>query len=275
MDGLFDVGRYLHTVPEGCCLYHGIPHSGGTLGCTALKKMYTKAALNGKTNIPLASQLQTTRPIMQPPPMPHSLSTNKQAPKNNPPIQRPSAHHTAVEEDLEEINIDEIHDTINDMLSANNVVNDNSNKTTDKAYSHSNIRCSNSTFTTTSPNAHKATSKILVDSGATHNMINNPKLFHNIEPWRSHIQHVTLADGMTKTPIKGFGTIHGTTSDGTTITIPDCLYVPQLNESLLSTKYCSRTQGFFTHTENGATIISTPAHVITCNNEYICKRSCN
>ena len=176
--------------------------------------MYVKAALNGKTNIPLAGQLKTTRPLMRPPPMPpaSSPSTHTQAP-----VQRPSAHHTAIEEDLEEINIDEIHDTIDNMMAANNVETDNSNNSTVKSYLSSNIRCSNSTITTASSNTDLQSSKILIDSGATHNMINNSKLVHEMKPWNSHVKDVTLADGITKTPIEGFGTIHGTTTDGTTI----------------------------------------------------------
>ena len=89
-------------------------------------------------------------------------------------------------------------------------------------------------------------------------MVNNIHLFQNIIPIQQYNKYVTLADGKSKTKVLGIGSISGTLSGGTTITINDCIYVPGLSDSLLSTKNCSRQQSFSIFTENAQTIIATP-----------------
>lgn len=64
MGDIFDVGRYLHTVPQRSCLYHGIPHAGCTEQCIALQNIYTKAQMAGVSNTPIVHHLKTTRPLM-------------------------------------------------------------------------------------------------------------------------------------------------------------------------------------------------------------------
>ena len=75
--------------------------------------------------------------------------------------------------------------------------------------------------------------KILIDSGASHTLINNPHLCKKIQQWSSP-HHVALADGITTTPIIGEATIQGYTNNRTKIVIPNCLLVPSLSHSLLA-----------------------------------------
>ena len=261
MGGIFDIGRYLHTVPQDACVYHGVPHVGGTAACSAMKRMYSKAALLGKNKIPIAQQLRTERPLMPPPP---ALRPQRAPPTQqqnvrfqNPP---PTAHHTSIEEPLEEIDVSELHDTITDFADAppddHRATNDTNNES--KAYSNCSFYCALNTVSILENPSKSSTIRILVDSGASHTMINNKTLFTTLHLWNNKDKHVTLADGKTLAPIMGSRSIQGTTSRGHIFTLDNCLYVPFLSDSLFATKSTSRQQGFHTHTENSITTIATP-----------------
>ena len=201
------------------------PYSGGTLNCTALKKMYTKAELIGNTNIPLATQLKTTRSTIQPPSMPSQANATRPSTAHKCNTQRPSVHYTALEEDLEEINADDIHDTVDGMITSTTAPDNNSHNDAVIPYLVETYSCSNSIISTTNTDSKQHIKRILVYSGAIQNMINNAKLFHKIHPSTQQIKNITLADGITTTLIVGCRDIHGTTSDGTPITISNRLFV--------------------------------------------------
>lgn len=73
MAGNFNIQSYTNQVPNGACNYHGNTHPGGTAACTAIRRIITKAAGHGVTNIPLESQLGTASNTptnnISPPPM--------------------------------------------------------------------------------------------------------------------------------------------------------------------------------------------------------------
>ena len=123
MGDIFDVGRYLHTVPQRSCLYHGIPHAGGTEQCIALQNIYTKAQMAGVSNTPIVHHLKTTRPLMPPPPYRPQTNANPRAPTPPSALRRPnttrpptqtqhSVHYAAMEDPLQETSIEDLHDTV-------------------------------------------------------------------------------------------------------------------------------------------------------------------
>lgn len=104
--------------------------------------------------------------------------------------------------------------------------------------------------------------RVLLDSGASHHLVNSKSLFTNLTLWDNSTKEVTLADGKTTTPILGSGSITGTTTKGHKITIHDCLYVPTLSTSLISSKALSKLNGHYIHTANGRTSIAFPHTII-------------
>ena len=109
--------------------------------------------------------------------------------------------------------------------------------------------------------------KLLIDSGASHYLINNKALFTSFHPWNgSHI--VTLADGTSQAPIIGSGTIEGFTTSGHRFRLDDCLLVPSLASSLLSTKAFTKSNQHYIHTEFGITTISTPTYTISTDDKF-------
>ena len=108
---------------------------------------------------------------------------------------------------------------------------------------------------------------MLIDSGASHTMVTNKNLLADFQPWTdSHF--VTLADGHTKTPIIGQGTLHATSSNGSIISIPNCLYVPALSKSLLATKAFSLLPHHSISTIDGTTTINFPSFSLTTDDSY-------
>ena len=52
MAGSFDLCSFLRDTPPGQCVYHFGAHPGGTSACTAIRKLFTRAAERGVHNIP-------------------------------------------------------------------------------------------------------------------------------------------------------------------------------------------------------------------------------
>ena len=98
-------------------------------------------------------------------------------------------------------------------------------------------------------------------------MFNSRDLFISLETWKDPSRTVKLADGKAQAPIHGCGTVQGKTSGGDIFTINNCLYVPNLNYSLLSTKSFAGPSGFSTHTEGYITTITTPKFTFTTDDD--------
>ena len=225
----------------------------------------------GVSNAPIAHQLKTTRPLMTPPPYRPETLTTPRAPTPPSALRRPnnttqpnqnqySVHYATITEPLDEISIDELHDTVEALTQppSDHNSNDNTN-TVDSTYLGCTYFCANLAITHTN-NSHDISSatKTLVDSGASHSMFNTKELFTNLTIWKDTTRSVQLADGKSKASIIGSRTVQGKTSGGDTLTIENCLYVPQLNYSLLSTKSFAGPSGFPTHTAKYTTTIRTP-----------------
>ena len=135
---------------------------------------------------------------------PRQLSTN--AHTNT--IPNPQANHTTTTaNDLNEISVDQLHDVI-DAATAddddNNVTNDTNTQSDHYFCTHNTVVLSNNT--TDHLNNLHVPHTLLIDSGASHTMITDSKLFSTYNPWKNS-QNVTLADGTTTTSILGSGTI--------------------------------------------------------------------
>ena len=273
MNGTFDISKYLGHVPEGHCIYHGCVHVGGIEQCSAMQKIYQKASLRGVQNTRIAIQISNMKPPVRTPQQhqttftqqPRTILRNPLPAAATTPRANPSAHFASVQEPLQEISIDNMLDDPgpsqipDNTTQANNTNLSNNNSSSD--YSKTLYYCDNSSITlSTTEQQSPNRTRLLVDSGASHTMINNINLFQTLHTMPS-ATHVTLADGSSKSPILGHGTVSGLLSGGTPITIENCLYVPGLSDSLLSTKSCSRLQGYSVLTESARTLITTPKHV--------------
>ena len=106
---------------------------------------------------------------------------------------------------------------------------------------------------------------MLIYSGTSHTLIKDKSLFQTFNPWNGS-KHVVLADGTTSTPILGEGTIAVTASNGKSIVIPQCLYVPTLSSSLLATKDLSLLTNHHVSASQGITTITFPCFTLqTCD----------
>ena len=76
--------------------------------------------------------------------------------------------------------------------------------------------------------------KIIIDTGATKTMSGTLALFSKIQYYQHQNKVVVLGDGTTMLHAKGVGTIDFTTSTGVRIVLHDVIYVPGLNDTLLS-----------------------------------------
>lgn len=121
--------------------------------------------MNGVSNTPLSQQLRTPKTSNPPP---------QRAPQaNNTPRAPPAAHHTVVQGQLEEISIDELHDTVEEILAADSGTT-SANNNTDKPYSTvvTKYLCANTAITHTNTSASDPiVIKTLVDSWASHSII--------------------------------------------------------------------------------------------------------
>ena len=270
MAGSFDLCSFLRDTPPGQCVYHFGAHPGGTSACTAIRKLFTRAAERGVHNIPLDTQLsqsycQPTRPSPRPSPRPQATPAPPAQPQRvqqlQQPAQQPAAHITRAETpaaSLQEISVDELHSTVDSLLQddfASNISSNNHSSSQSIPYSCSLTSVS---INYCDSNYNESHTKLLIDSGATHTLITNKSLFTSLQQWSDPSAQVTLADGATQTPILGSGTISAFVHSGHRITLHNCLYVPSLSTSLLSTKDFSRTKGHSVHTKLAKTIISFP-----------------
>ena len=163
--------------------------------------------------------------------------------------------------DLQEITVEQLHDAIAAVTDENiSHLSSNTNNPQLPRYfcTHSNVTLH---VNSTSIYHNNTKSKLLIDSGASYTLIKERYPFHTYQAW-PHKDTVTLAVGITTTPILGFGTIRGVTSTGHIISINNCLHVPTLSSSLLSTKAFSLQPGHNVFTENGNTIITFPTFSI-------------
>ena len=304
MSGTFDYHSFTSRVPQDSCIYHGDSHPGGSLACSALRRIYNKAASRGTCNTPLDTLIRRTpptttqtqqqyqpqrqtrpqtnstaphhanlqpRPIMPQQQLPTQLAPPTQTTAHVQPrvtFQQPTASNVIVDshdpaDSQEEISPDELHDTIINMIQEdpNNAQLNNHSNDTSRGYPF----CANTfvTLTNSTPSNLKSYTKLLIDSGASHTMINDKRLFKTLHNLESESKFAILADGITKTKIMGYGDISGYTRDGHEINIKNCLFIPTLSISLLSTKSFSRTKGQSVHTTNGITHISFPTFTTT------------
>ena len=280
MSGAFDYHSFTSIVPQDICIYYGDSHPCGSMACSALRRIYNKAAARGTYNTPLDTLIRRTpatisqtyqqqnqqwqhrpqpnpptrqTPVPQPPPrtqqqqlliqrqQPTQSATRAQNPaqtQQRVTFQQSTASNVIIEnhehaQSLEEISPDELHDTVLNMIQDNSdhsQVDNHNNETL-----HDYPFCANTSIILTNSahcNLHSYT-KLLIDSGASHTMINDKRLFTTLHNLESGLKFATLADGITKTPILGYGNISGFTSDGHYITIDNCLFIPTLSSSLL------------------------------------------
>ena len=288
MAGTFNIQTYLSQVPTGACVYHSLAHPGGTMACSAIRRIYTKAAGRGSMSIPVDIQLARLYQNNQRPQQPHvppayppqatTQVHHAPPPRPAPAPYAPQAAHTTVTQShestaahttapahasttsansLQEISIDQLHELIAAATDDDSptTTNNNFNHQSPTYYcTHNNVVICNNVTTINECTPHQ----ILIDSGASHTLITCRSLFQTYSPWDG-TKVVTLADGVTTTPIQGTGTISATASNGKIITIPNCLYVPTLSSSLLATKAFSKLPGHGVTTTNGKTKISFPA----------------
>lgn len=179
--------------------------------------------------------------------MPSSAATNSMPNANVNPVSHnvfANPNITSPADNLNKITVEQLHDVIDSATDDNNNVdNNNSNQESDPYYcTHNTIIALDNTNTTI---RHTPT-KLLIDYGVSHTMINNKHYFIDFNPWNSS-HSVTLADGQTKAQILGHGTIQAFTSNG----------------SLLATKAFSLLPNHNIHTKNGITTLSFPQFTIT------------
>lgn len=258
MDGSFDLCSFLRDTPSGQCVYHFNAHPGGTSACTAIRKLFTRAAERGVNNVPLKTQLASTycqparQPLRQPAP-PATPSQPQRIQQIQQPIQQPAANLTRADQpaaSLQEISIDELHSTVDSLLQDDSTSNISSNNHGSSQSIPNVFSLSSVSINYCDSNYNASHTKLLIDSGTTHTLITNKFRFTSFQPWSDPSSQVTLADGTTQTPILGSGTISAFVHSGQKITLHNCLYVPSLSTSLLSTKDFSRTLDHHIQTRN-------------------------
>ena len=170
-------------------------------------------------------------------------------------------------EPLPDFQLDEIHDAItalqNDPIPADAIssLTDNyTNNTGKPRYYASLTRKFISSYTSLNHNRHQNL-KLLIDSGASHHMVNDSPYFTQLHPWNTS-DSVVLADGKSSAPIKGSGTIVFKLSNGAIFHLNDVLYVPSLSDSLFSTKVFTNMKGCYFHSENSLSTLAFPSFIL-------------
>ena len=272
MAGNFDIRNFVSQVPQNSCVYHANDHTGGSQNCSALRRIFAKAEKRGVSNTPLDVQLSrlNTSSTTSVSSQRNTPPTQQQQTSTKPPARPATANQVAAPQtpaqSLEEINIDDLHNTVEMLVNANDAF---SQITGDNLTNHQlpTYFCKLNVVTTNNVKSGNTddTYRILIDSGASHNLFNTKDLFTTYTEWNDSTNHVTLADGKTTAKIFGSGTISATTINGNNFTIDECLYVPELSNSLLSTKYFSKKPGHYIHTENSKTTIAFPSFTVQSN----------
>ena len=209
MNGSFDIRNFVNPVPQGSCVYHANEHLGGSHQCSALRRIFAKAEKCGIANTSLDAQLyRLSQPHQHT--QTQQQQTNRSQSTTKPPI---SANRAGIAQSLDKISVHELHDTIEfintSQDSISQISNDNSNNNQSQGYHRLKYFCRLITVNVfnTLTNIDNTSIKILVDSGASHTLINTKELFTTFHDWADDTKFVTLADSTTTIPISGSGTI--------------------------------------------------------------------
>ena len=233
-DGTFSASKYISEVPKGACVWHGTVHKDPK--CNVLTNLLQP---------PVSTTALKPSSFSQPPPKAKHTSSSQSSIHTPPP--------------MGDINIMDLNMFDQASISSK----DNANNNTSHNYSSCNnfISCRASS-PTSNIHAYTATTsshRFILDSGAFPHMCNQKSLFTNLYPWGKHesIQAVTLADGVTTSPILGIGNVSFYLDDHN-ITLTNVLFVPALSDSLFSIKQHSMYQGNYFHVENNIATLAFP-----------------
>lgn len=92
-------------------------------------------------------------------------------------------------------------------------------------------------------------------------MFNSPKYFIQLHPWTHKTKHVTLADGVTHSPIQGTGISSFLIDNKHCVEFHNVIYVPNLSSNLFSIKEFIRYQGTYLHAVNNTFTLAFPSFI--------------
>ena len=248
--GIFDPRKFQDQVKPNHCVYHDCNHDNTE--CVHLKQMLLLYPQSNPNKIANKMKPKNVHPYATPPVPPNPVVP----PPRAVPTPRPQARQVQVEDiqddEISPINLTELQKATDELEAANHNINNINNDVTD--YS-SLLNCRN-----VSTQSHPFPISFVVDSAANPHMCNQRKAFdflsHNVPP---HLSHVTLADGTTKEPVKGIGSISFFTTDkNKTFKMRGVLYVPSLSNSLYSVQQHCLEHGCIFHVEKEQVLLSFP-----------------
>ena len=135
---------------------------------------------------------------------------------------------------------------------------DNINITNDESKGYFCISCKSVTLHS-SPNIPPDLT--IIDSGAYPMMFNSPKYFIKLHPWNHTTKHVTLADGITHSPIQGTGTACFLINNKHPVEFHNALYIPNLSSNLYYIKEFIRYQGTYLLAVNNNITLAFPSFI--------------
>jgi len=253
--GIFQPSKFAKLVKKDHCVYHNLPHNSNT--CEHIRMMLKEYPTNkyqcvaAPTFTPSSSN-PTPRPKVTPPFAANQATTTPAAPT-------PTANKVNMssyqEIDLSDLQIEE--QNLLQLEQELNNLNDNVNP-----YS---ISCKHVKLDIKPEVTHSDTIEhtFVIDSGAYPHMCNDITCFSVLsDNLPANMKHVTLADGSTKSNIKGIGTVAFKLGRNTHV-LQNVIYVPSLSTSLFSVKHHCSQQGCTFHVENNQATLAFPTFTHT------------
>ena len=249
--GTFKISDFQSEVRPGHCVFHDLTHTrtgDSNMACTRLKELLStkpeqKPNPSNNPNTPTPTA-QKQAPVAK--------QTTIQSPSHTTPIHSQQADSDSTVKQNEALN-----QAIDTLTEFGEAVNNQSTKSTNSIYSC--ITCKSVTI----QHNYAINTNIVIDPGAFPMMFQSKQFFTDLQPWNHPTNtHVTLADGVTKAPIQGIGTIRALLNQSHTIELHNVLYVPSLTSNLFSVKEFVRYNGTLTLAENNSFTIAFPTFII-------------
>ena len=228
----FDPKDFEHEVGKGCCVFHGTKdHTTGQ--CLAIQKALDKSNAN-----------------------PSSTPT----PSNKPNVAQPTAKVASLPSETLPDSIQSQIEAVDFAALQGDEYSFNHSKDNVSPYITLSSRSISLTKHSPSP---KDKLRLILDSGAFPHMSNCRYSFDSFHPWpaSAKVQHVLLADGTSKAPIQGIGSILFSINDFA-VRLHNVLYVPTLSTSLFSIKEHAQYQQCSVRIQDNRYFLTFPTYTI-------------
>ena len=231
----FKASDFEREVGPGCCVFHGT-RDHKTNECLAIQKAMAKSELN---HVAPVNTTHISKPPTQPVAKVASLS-----------------HQSIPESILSQIEAVD--------FSALQGDDDNNKHSSEDVSPYLSLTSRNIILASSNNNeTTPAKLKLILDSGAFPHMCNNRFSFDNFYPWppSAKVQDVLLADGTSRAPIRGIGSIIFSINSFI-VRLHNVLYVPTLSTSLFSVKEHAQYDGCSLRIEHNRYFLSFPSYTI-------------